>query len=315
MTEPIAMIAVDWGTTNRRAWALGHGGEILDERGDGEGLLAVKQGGFAESFARFAAPWLGDGRQLPVLMCGMVGSKMGWVEAPYIAAPADLAALAGRLHDVPFDGPARIKIVPGVSCLHDGVPDVMRGEECQVLAVLAQRKLREATLLLPGTHSKWVRVEEGRLYSFRTYMTGELYNALTSSGTLAQLMEKSDGDGHAFASGVERARKQESGALSHLLFGVRTQGLFDKLPRTGLASYLSGLLIGVEMKDALAWTAARQVIAVGSPRLLDNYRIAAGLFGLTFEAHDNSALLPPALHMIARDAGLIARGPASPREQ
>ncbi|WP_162913997.1 2-dehydro-3-deoxygalactonokinase [Taklimakanibacter lacteus] len=306
MTEPIAMIAVDWGTTNRRAWALGPGGEIRDERGDGEGLLAVKQGAFAASFAQFAAPWLTAGRTLPVLMCGMVGSKLGWAEAPYIAAPADLAALARHLHDVPFDGPAQVRIVPGVSCLHDGVPDVMRGEECQVLAVLAQRNLREATLLLPGTHSKWVRVEEGRLSSFRTYMTGELYNALTSAGTLAQLMEKSDGDSQAFAAGVERARKDGSGALSHLLFGVRTEGLFDKLPRTSLASYLSGLLIGVEMKDALAWTAARQVIAVGSPRLLDNYRAAAGLFGLAFEAHDNSALLPPALHMIARDARLMA---------
>jgi len=300
------MIAVDWGTTNRRAWALGRAGEILDERGDGEGLLTVKQGAFAASFAEFARPWLANGRTLPVLMCGMVGSKMGWAEVPYIKAPADLADLARHLHDVPFDGSARVRIVPGVSCLHAGVPDVMRGEECQVLAVLAQRKLQKACLLLPGTHSKWVQVEDGRLASFRTYMTGELYNALTSSGTLAQLMEKSDGDKDAFAAGVERARRDGSGALSHLLFGVRTLGLFNALPRTSLASYLSGLLIGAEMKDALAWTAARQVIAVGSPRLIDNYHIAAELFGLTVEAHDNSALLPPALHMIARDAGLLA---------
>jgi 2-dehydro-3-deoxygalactonokinase len=305
MTEPITMIAVDWGTTNRRAWALGRHGEILDERGDGEGLLAVKSGAFAESFARFAGPWLASGRTLPVLMCGMVGSKLGWAEVPYIAAPADLASLASHLHGVPFEG-ARVAIVPGVSCLHDGVPDVMRGEECQVLAVLDERKLREAFVLLPGTHSKWVEVSEGRLASFRTYMTGELYNALSSSGTLAQLMEKSDGDKDAFTEGVELARREDSGALSHLLFGVRTRGLFNTLPRTSLASYLSGLLIGVEMKDALAWTKAPSVIAVGSPRLLDSYRIAAQIFGLAFEAHDNSALLPPALHMIARDAGLIA---------
>jgi 2-dehydro-3-deoxygalactonokinase len=306
MTEPIAMIAVDWGTTNRRAWALGAAGKVLDERGDSEGLLAVKPGGFAKSFADFAAPWLAGERTLSVLMCGMVGSKLGWVEVPYIAAPADLANLGRKLHAVPFAGKARIAIVPGVSCEHKGVPDVMRGEECQVFAVMAQRRLNEACFLLPGTHSKWVQVTKGRLTSFRTYMTGELYNALTSSGTLAQLMEKGDADGDAFLNGVERASKEGSGALSHLLFGVRTLGLFDSLPRTGLASYLSGLLIGAEMKDALAWSGARQVIAVGSPRLLDNYRIAAQLFGLVFEAHDNSALLPPALHMIARDAGLMA---------
>lgn len=306
-SEHIAMIAVDWGTTNRRAWALDATGDVLAERGDGEGLLAVKQGGFARSFADFARPWLTGGRKLPVVMCGMVGSKLGWSEAPYIAAPADLAGLAGNLHRVPFEGDAHVVIVPGVSCREQGVPDVMRGEECQVLAVLAERRLDEATLLLPGTHSKWVRVEESRLVSFRTYMTGEIYNALTSSGTLAQLMEKGDADAEAFLAGVRRAGEAGSGALTHLLFGVRTLGLFGEMPRASLASYLSGLLIGAEMTDAVAWSKAKQVIAVGSPKLIDNYRRAAGLLGLGFEAHDNSALLPPALRMIARDAGLLAR--------
>lgn len=306
MTEPIAMIAVDWGTTNRRAWALGSGGQVLAERQDGEGLLQVKPQGFARSFADFAAPWLSQGRRLPVLMCGMVGSKLGWAEAPYIAAPADLAGLARHLHPVPFDGDARIVIVPGVSSIERGVPDVMRGEECQVLAVSAQRRLRDAALLLPGTHSKWVRVADGKLVSFRTYMTGELYNALTASGTLAQLMEKGEADGEAFQGGLRQSRDEGSGAITHLLFGVRTLGLFDRLPRASLSSYLSGLLIGAEMMDAMAWSGSKQVIAVGSPRLLENYHRAAQFFSLGFEAHDNSALLPPALFMIARDAGLIA---------
>ncbi|HTN96003.1 MAG TPA: 2-dehydro-3-deoxygalactonokinase, partial [Nordella sp.] len=228
-----------------------------------------------------------------------------WAEVPYIAAPADLASLARNLHPVPFEGAARVAIVPGVSCVHDGVPDVMRGEECQVLAVLAERRLRDACLLLPGTHSKWVQVKDGKLASFRTYMTGELYNALTSAGTLAQLMEKGEPDAQAFRAGLSRARQAGAGALSHSLFGVRTLGLFNSLPRTGLSSYLSGLLIGSELQDALAWSEASSVIAVGSPKLLENYRIAAEVFGLTFEAHDNAALLPPALFMIARDAGLI----------
>lgn len=306
MTAELSMIAVDWGTSNRRAWALDGAGHVLAELGDGEGLLAVKQGGFARSFADFAAPWLAAGRSVPVLMCGMVGSRMGWAEVPYIAAPADLASLSRNLHHVAFDGGARIAIVPGVSCIHDGVPDVMRGEECQVLAVLAQRNLRDACLLLPGTHSKWVQVKDGKLASFRTYMTGELYNALTSSGTLAQLMEKSEPDREAFLNGLARSRQADAGALSHALFGVRTLGLFGKLPRSGLSSYLSGLLIGTEMQDAVAWTGTEAVIAVGSPKLLDNYRIAAETFGLAFESHDNAALLPPALFMIARDAGLTA---------
>jgi 2-dehydro-3-deoxygalactonokinase len=306
MTEPIAMIAVDWGTTNRRAWALGRDGTVLAEKSDGEGLLGVKPGEFARSFAAFAAAWLGGSRPLPVLMCGMVGSKLGWAEAPYIEAPADLARLARHLHRVAFDGNARVSIVPGVSCIDRGVPDVMRGEECQVLAVLAERGLRDATLLLPGTHSKWVRVADGKLSAFRTYMTGELYNALTSSGTLAQLMKKGDADGAAFEQGLRQAQTEGPGGLSHLLFGVRTLGLFDRLPHASLASYLSGLLIGAELMDALDWSGAKQAVAVGSPRLLENYRRAAGILGLGFEAHDNSALLPPALYMIARDSGLIS---------
>jgi 2-dehydro-3-deoxygalactonokinase len=306
MTGPVAMIAVDWGTTNRRAWALNLSGEVLAERGDGEGLLGVERKDFAHSFTEFARPWLAEGRRLPVLMCGMVGSKLGWVEAPYIAAPADLSTLARNLHPVPFAGEARIVIVPGVSCVERGVPDVMRGEECQVLAVLAQRKLRDATLLLPGTHSKWVRVADGKLASFRTYMTGELYNALTSSGTLAQLMEKGEADGEVFLHGLKQARDEGGAALTHLLFGVRTLGLFERLPRASLSSYLSGLLIGAEIMDAVAWSGAKHVIAVGSPKLLENYRGAAEFFGLSFEAHDNSALLPPALHMIARDAELLS---------
>jgi 2-dehydro-3-deoxygalactonokinase len=306
MTEPVAMIAVDWGTTNRRAWALGRTGRVLDERGDAEGLLMVKAQGFARSFTDFAGSWLARDERLPVLMCGMVGSKLGWAEAPYIEAPADLAGLARHLHPVPFDGAARIVIVPGVCCIENGVPDVMRGEECQVLAVLAERRLSEGTLLLPGTHSKWVRVEEGRLVSFRTYMTGELYNALTSSGTLAQLMEKGDVDDAAFAQGLRQIRTEGSGALTHLLFGVRTSGLFELMPRTGLASYLSGLLIGAEMVDAAARSGTKSVIALGSPKLLENYRRAAQFFDLGFEAHDNNQLLPPTLYRIARDAGLMA---------
>lgn len=306
MTESIAMIAVDWGTTNRRAWALDRSGKVLAERGDGEGLLAVGRRDFARSFADFASPWLTAQERLPVLMCGMVGSKLGWVEAPYISAPADLAGLARHLQPVPFDGDARIVIVPGVSCVERGVPDVMRGEECQVLAVLAQKGLREATLLLPGTHSKWVRVADGKLTSFRTYMTGELYNALTSTGTLAQLMEKGDLDPETFRQGLAQARTEGAGALTHLLFGVRTSGLFERMKRASLASYLSGLLIGAEMMDAVAWSKAKNVIAVGSPKLLENYRRAAEFFGLGLAAHDNNALLPPALYMIARDAGLTS---------
>jgi 2-dehydro-3-deoxygalactonokinase len=157
--------------------------------------------------------------------------------------------------------------------------------------------------VLPGTHSKWVTVAQGKLTGFRTYMTGELFNALSSQGTIAQLMEKAPLDREAFALGLTRA--QSDGVLTHQLFGVRTLGLFDRLKRTALASYLSGLLIGAEFADAVSWADARSVIAVGSPGLLENYRFAGEHFGIAIETRDNAALLPPALFAIARTAGLI----------
>ena len=118
-------------------------------------------------------------------------------------------------------------------------------------------------------------------------------------------MEKGEPGEEDFRKGLQRATEEGRGALTHLLFGVRSLGLFERLARTSLASYLSGLLIGTEMKDAVGWSGARSVIAIGSPKLLENYRIAAEHFGLGFEAHDNSTLLPPALYMIARNAGLM----------
>jgi 2-dehydro-3-deoxygalactonokinase len=144
-------------------------------------------------------------------------------------------------------------------------------------------------------------------------MTGELFNALSSQGTIAQLMEQGPLDREAFALGLERA--QSDGALTHQLFGVRTLGLFARLKRTALASYLSGLLIGAEFADAVSWANTRKVIAVGSPSLLDNYRFAAQHFGITIETRDNSALLPPALFAIARAAGLIRQDRPSPRAE
>jgi 2-dehydro-3-deoxygalactonokinase len=236
-------------------------------------------------------------------MCGMVGSKLGWAEASYLATPVDLSGLAQNLLSVPFDGAFDVRIVPGVSTETDSVPDVIRGEECQVFAVLAQSRLDEACLVLPGTHSKWVTVAQGKLTGFRTYMTGELFNALSSQGTIAQLMEKAPLDREAFALGLTRA--QSDGALTHQLFGVRTLGLFGRLKRTALASYLSGLLIGAEFADAVSWADARSVIAVGSPGLLENYRFAGEHFGIAIETRDNATLLPPALFAIARTAGLI----------
>jgi 2-dehydro-3-deoxygalactonokinase len=290
----IALIAVDWGTTNRRAWALDAAGQVIGTRSDGSGLLAVKDGGFAQSFADFAGDWLAQ--KPPVLMCGMVGSRLGWSEAPYIRAPATLADLARHLHPVAF-ADAPISIVPGVSVEVDGIPDVMRGEECQIFGVLAAGGLSDACIVLPGTHSKWATIEKGVLTGFRTYMTGEIFGLLKSQGTLAQLMLEGPPNDRAFQRGVERGAK---GDILNALFSVRTLGLFDRLPRDALASYLSGLLVGCEFASALPHVpGGTPVLAVGSPALVERYIAAGAQLGIDIRAFGNDAILPAAIFAIA----------------
>ena len=158
-------IAVDWGTTNRRAYRLDPAGTCVAEFEDGEGVLSVVHGGFPQAVAEIRAR-LGD---LPLLLAGMVGSNRGWMEAPYVPSPAGIDALA---HSLVWAG-EREAIVPGVSYIGDGRADVMRGEEVQLLgAVDCGEVPPQALVCHPGTHNKWVAVEEGRIAAFRTVMTG-----------------------------------------------------------------------------------------------------------------------------------------------
>jgi 2-dehydro-3-deoxygalactonokinase len=305
MADQIALVAIDWGTTNRRGWAFAADGRVIDEHADGAGLLAVPKGGFLQSFTEMTCRWRGGNERIPVVMCGMVGSKLGWVEAPYLRLPIDVGEFSRALVQVP--GVDAVWIVPGACDERGEEPDVMRGEECQILGALAKRNVSDAIIVLPGTHSKWAAVEKGRLTRFRTYMTGELFSLLSGSGTIAQLMQPGEHDSDAFDRGVRRSRA-ESPDLLHTLFGVRTLGLFERMPRGSLASYLSGLLIGAEIASALNWAGTpRRMMAIGSSQLLARYDAAARQFGLIFDMTESGALLPPALFAIAQRAGLIGQ--------
>src|SRR5262245_4781377 len=299
-------IAVDWGTTNRRAWALGPDGRMLEERSDAAGLLAIKERRFGESLESFLRDWLTPG--VPVVMAGMVGSRMGWVEVPYLAAPAPLADLAKSLMKAGRIAGSDCWIVPGVSLDGPAQPEVMRGEECQMLGALLQRRRSDGVFLTPGTHSKWVRVAGGKLLEFRTYITGEMFNLLRQSGTLAQLMTGEGDDDAAFAQGV-RATSAKSELLNRL-FSARALALFNRLAGDKMASYVSGMLVGTEMRDALAaWPdlGAAGVTCIGSAGMIARYGACAKLLGLELNGIDNKDVLPPALFWIAQQAGLVAR--------
>ncbi len=305
-----ALVAVDWGTSNRRAFLLAADGAVLDARADGEGLLGVRGGDFAGSLQRLLADWRAAGTAAPVLMAGMVGSRLGWREVPYLEAPLPLERLGRTLESFGTLDDAPVWQVRGVCVPPRGAepPDVMRGEEVQVLGALRLAACRDAVLLLPGTHSKWVRVEAGAITGFATYMTGELFGLLAGDSTLGQLIEGEAFMADAFRLGVALSGQRAqagAGALLHDLFSVRSRRLFGELGAQGVHSYLSGLLIGAEIAAARRMlTAGVPLLAVGAEHLLARYRLAAETFGLEPTILDNREVFPAGMHAIACTAGL-----------
>ncbi len=291
-----ALIGIDWGTTALRAWKIAADGAVLDARRADLGILRVPGGDFAAAFAQVVGDWHELG--LPTLMSGMIGSRQGWVEAPYVQCPADSAALAGQLAAVP--GIERVWIVPGLSLKDGERRDVMRGEETQIAGAVGDGS---ALVVLPGTHSKWVTVVDGGVVDFATFMTGELFDVLVRHSILGRLMEGNAGDDTGFVRGVTAAR-DGAGGLSAALFSVRTLGLFGDMPAEALSDYLSGLLIGHELREALSRFSARHLLVIGSSGLLRRYHTALDLYGIEAQSADENAAVK-GLVAIARRAGLM----------
>jgi len=272
------MIGLDWGTTSLRAYRLDQAGAVLEKRESKAGILSVKPGGFPDELRNIGRDWLEAGETL-VVIAGMAGSKQGWAEAPYLPCPASVAEVARETLPVPFSA-TRVRLVPGLKARDaNGVPEVMRGEETQILGVLDHLPQQEATLCLPGSHSKWVRVRAGQILDFSTHMTGEVFAALSAHTILARSLDH--GAAHhpgAFARGLDRAR--QGGGLLHQLFGLRSLSLFDAMPQMEAASYLSGLLIGHEVAAALEAGVAPPVHLVGAKALTLRYAAALAAFGI-----------------------------------
>ena len=249
MDDDAVMIGLDWGTTSLRAYRIGTGGAVLEQRSAAAGILQVPDGDFAGTLKASVGDWLEREPDLPVLAAGMIGSRQGWREVDYAPCPAGLDELAHGLAPVTGIGGRVVHLVPGVARAADpnGFPDVMRGEETQILGASSAAAGGQHCFVLPGTHSKWAWAEHGRIARFATYMTGEVYACLVQHSILGRLMSGHDADAEAFEQGLARARASAGdppGRLLHDLFSARTLGLFAAVPPTGLASYLSGLLIG-----------------------------------------------------------------------
>ena len=299
------MIAIDWGTSSFRAYRLDAAGTVREQRGADAGLLTCN-GAFEAVLAQQLAGW-GD---TPIVMAGMIGSRNGWHEVPYVACPAGLAQIAAGMREVSaamLPG-QRVWIAPGLVLRPaDAPPEVMRGEETQILGLIDQLHADGPQwLCLPGTHSKWVRVEAGRIGSLRTAMTGELYALLRRHSLLAALMPESldadVDDVEAFERGV--AASAGAGGLAHHLFGVRTQGLFGALNPAQAPSYLSGLLIGHELRGLLP-PDPPAVHLIGGTALLRRYERALEQLGIPSQSH-GEALSARGLFRLALARGLAA---------
>jgi 2-dehydro-3-deoxygalactonokinase len=274
-------IAVDWGTTNRRAWRLDPGGAVADEMEDDRGILAIPKGGFHAAVEALRER-LGD---LPMLMAGMIGSNRGWVETPYVPCPAGLPELAGRLCWIEGE---RAAIVPGVALDSDGSADVMRGEEVQLLGAFAEGWIgADAALCHPGTHNKWVRLDGGRIADFRTVMTGEIFNLLKEHSILADLLAAPAEPGPAFEAGVRHGLGQDD--LTAELFSVRARTLLGKAPREEAGAYVSGLLIGADLRIGLRLAGDKEIVAMGRPELTRLFLAALALAGRPARAIDGEA--------------------------
>jgi 2-dehydro-3-deoxygalactonokinase len=270
------MIGIDWGTTTLRAYRLAADGTILTRRETPRGILSIEPGGFPDALRAAVGDWVAAGAA-PVVICGMAGSRQGWHEAPYLPCPADLADLAKSAVTVPFPD-ARVRIIPGLSCRdRHGTPEVMRGEETQILG--AALGTDAATVCLPGSHSKWASLSGGAVTGFATHLSGEVYAALSQHTILARMIDM-HAPHHAggFRRGVQRAK--EGGGLLHHLFGVRAASLFDEIAEDEAASFLSGLLIGHEVASALEDGVAPPVILIGAERLTSRYAAALDAFGI-----------------------------------
>ncbi len=283
MSKP-ALLALDWGTSSLRGALLDQDGMVTAERSFARGILTVAPGEFATVFEACFGDWTRAGSPF-CLITGMAGSQQGWMQAPYCRCPAGFDEVASQLCWVEA---GRIAIVPGLSCINAGVPDVMRGEETQVLGAMQLLGKQDGLFVLPGTHSKWVSVRAGRIEHFSTFMTGEFYALLRKHSILARSLPEADGelDRPAFDEGVARALQGSS--LLQTAFSVRTLSLFERMAATALPSYLSGLVIGEEIRTQTL-ASGEGVVVIGSDALTERYAFALAQRGVAVERAGSQA--------------------------
>lgn len=279
-------IAVDWGTSQVRAWALSAGGEILQRASSARGMSTLAPDQFEGALLELVGGWLIDGQVTEVVACGMVGARQGWREAPYAAVPCVPLAAERMVSPVLADRRMRVSIIPGL-CQRTPA-DVIRGEETQIAGLLADHPDYRGVICLPGTHSKWAEVRDGQVVAFQTFMTGELFALLSQQSVLRHGMQGDASgpmDEAAFAAGLQAGA--QGLRLVGALFGLRAEGLLEGLGAAAARARLSGLLIGQELAALDERWRGQPVCVIGGGELAKRYRRALdtqGIAALTVDA-------------------------------
>ena len=276
-------IAVDWGTTHLRAWAMSNEGAVLASATSDDGMSQLPAEAFEPALLKVISNWLNDDETTSVVSCGMVGSRQGWVEAPYQVAPCEPIARSSLARAQRVDTRIEFFVVPGIK--QNSPADVMRGEETQIAGLLAQEPDFDGVACLPGTHTKWVRISAGEVVHFTTYLTGELFSLLSSQSVLRHSIATSGWDNDAFEEAIGDTITKPS-AIAERLFSLRSEALISDLSPETARARLSGYLIGLELGAARQYWLGQKVVIIGEEKISDAYHSALSAQGWAPEKYD-----------------------------
>lgn len=280
-------IAVDWGTSHLRVTAVDRNGVVMAHRQSDQGMSKLQRDGFEAALLTLISDWLSDGYTTPVICCGMVGSRQGWVETAYRTAPCRPIGLTAGKPAPARDPRIDVTVIPGIR--QDHPADVMRGEETQIAGLLAERPDFDGTICLPGTHSKWVHISAGEVVSFQTFLTGELFALLASQSVLKHSVASAGWDENSFRDALNDAISQPK-MFAARLFSIRAEHLIGDLSPEIARSRLSGLLIGLELSAARPYWLGQDVVIIGASDLAHAYDQALRTQGLSPRVYDAEKL-------------------------
>ena len=279
-------IAVDWGSSNLRAWAMTDAGDALAEAVAATGASGLDPEGFEPVLLAAVGNWLGEGARTDVVVCGMAGARGAWIEAPYAAVPC--APGPAAFARAPTRDPRlAVRILPGLR--QDAPADVMRGEETQIAGLLAGEPRFEGVACLPGTHTKWCHLSAGEVVSFASYMTGEIFALMATQSVLRRTVAAEGWSEADFLDAVEDGLARPERVAARL-FGLRAEALLHGLEPERARARLSGMLIGAELAGARPYWLGRDVVLIGASALAEAYRAALGLGGLAARIVDATAM-------------------------